>query len=162
MSSTTKEKYAMKTINLSGFGEEYKERLINEVLIMARLHHQNIVKLYEVYESENVLYLIMELLSGGELYTRLVNSPSIFEFFHQYSFIVGKFSEEYTRYIISEILKAIVYLHETKNIVHRDLKLANIMFSDPFPDSQIKLIDFGLSKVLWLQIPISFLDHYEF
>ena len=83
MFSTTNEKYAMKTINLSGFGEEYKERLINEVLIMARLHHQNIVKLYEVYESNNVLYLIMELLSGGELYTRLVNSPSIF----LYSFV---------------------------------------------------------------------------
>ena len=101
MFSTTNEKYAMKTINLSGFGEEYKERLINEVLIMARLHHQNIVKLYEVYESNNVLYLIMELLSGGELYTRLVNSPSIFlysfVFIHSGKVFRGIYSLHYLR-----------------------------------------------------------------
>lgn len=61
--------------------------------------------------------------------------------------IVGKFSEEYARSIIRDILNAITYLHETKNIAHRDLKLANIMFSDNSPDADIKLIDFGLSKV---------------
>ena len=50
-----------------------------EVLILGRLHHPNIVKLYEVYETENAIYLIMELLSGGELYTRLIHSPRIYE-----------------------------------------------------------------------------------
>ena len=71
----TGEKYAMKTINILGFNRQQKDRLIQEVLILARLHHPNIVKLYEVYETPKAIYLIQELLSGGELYTRLVNSP---------------------------------------------------------------------------------------
>lgn len=75
----TKTRFAMKTINLLGLKETQKERLIQEVLILGRLHHPNIVKLYEVYETENAIYLIMELLSGGELYTRLIHSPRIYE-----------------------------------------------------------------------------------
>ena len=66
----------MKTINMQGFDMQQRERLIQEVLILGRLHHPNIVKLYEVYETPDAMYLIMELLAGGELYTRLVNSPS--------------------------------------------------------------------------------------
>ena len=60
---------------------------------------------------------------------------------------MGKFSEEYSKGVIKQILNAIAYLHETKNIAHRDLKLANIMFSNNTPDAEVKLIDFGLSKV---------------
>lgn len=60
---------------------------------------------------------------------------------------MGKFSEEYSREIIKQVLNAIAYLHETKNIAHRDLKLANIMFSNNSPNAEVKLIDFGLSKV---------------
>lgn len=59
----------------------------------------------------------------------------------------GKFSEEYCKKILRDILNAVFYLHETKNIAHRDLKLANIMFTDKSPDADLKLIDFGLSKV---------------
>lgn len=75
MHSETKQKFAMKTINMVGLSDQQKERLIQEVLILGRLHHPNIVKLYEVYETESAIYLIMELLSGGELYTRLIDSP---------------------------------------------------------------------------------------
>ena len=59
----------------------------------------------------------------------------------------GKVSEEYCKKILRDILNAVFYLHETKNIAHRDLKLANIMFTDKSPDADLKLIDFGLSKV---------------
>ena len=62
----------------------------------------------------------------------------------------GKFSEEYCKKILRDILNAVFYLHETKNIAHRDLKLANIMFTDKSPDADLKLIDFGLSKVSFL------------
>lgn len=44
-------------------------------MILARLHHQNIVKLYEIYESNSAIYLVMELLSGGELFDRLMAQP---------------------------------------------------------------------------------------
>ena len=134
----------MKTINLMGYNFQQRERLLQEVLILGRLHHPNIVKLYEVFQTSNTMYLIMELLSGGELYTRLIQSPRsalLFKLFAE-----GKFSEEYTRKIVRDILNAIFYLHETKNIAHRDLKLANIMFTDRTADAEIKLIDFGLSK----------------
>ena len=76
MGRATGTKFAMKTINMQGFDIQQRERLIQEVLILGRLHHPNIVKLYEVYETPDAMYLIMELLAGGELYTRLVNSPS--------------------------------------------------------------------------------------
>ena len=68
----------------------------------------------------------------------------------------GKFSEEYCKKILRDILNAVFYLHETKNIAHRDLKLANIMFTDKSPDVDLKLIDFGLSKVSFLYHKILF------
>lgn len=76
-----------------------------------------------------------------DLFTVLVYYQIIF------LFVEGKFSEEYCKKILRDILNAIFYLHETKNIAHRDLKLANIMFTDKSPDADLKLIDFGLSKV---------------
>lgn len=65
----------MKTINLMGYNAIQREQLLQEVLILGRLHHPNIVKLYEVFQTSNAMYLIQELLSGGELYTRLIHSP---------------------------------------------------------------------------------------
>ena len=91
----------MKTINILGFNRQQIDRLIQEVLILARLHHHDIVKLYEVYETPKAIYLIQELLSGGELYTRLVNSPcSIWKGRWR---VVGKFSEGYAKGIIKSI-----------------------------------------------------------
>ena len=71
----TGERYALKTINLVGLSPAMHERVVNESLILARMHHQNIVKLYEIYESDSAVYLIMELLSGGELFSRLMLQP---------------------------------------------------------------------------------------
>ena len=68
--------FAMKTINLMGYNFQQRERLLQEVLILGRLHHPNIVKLYEIYESSTSLYLVMELLRGGELFDRLMMQPS--------------------------------------------------------------------------------------
>ena len=111
----------MKTINLLSLNQEQRERLHQEVYVLSRLHHPNIVKLYEVYETSNAIYLIMEKLNGGELYNRLVASPS--KWMNDFLIgLVGKFSEEYTKGIIRQILNAISYLHEVKNVAHRDLK----------------------------------------
>lgn len=116
----------MKTINMFGFASSQRDRLLQEVLILGRLHHPNIVKLYEVYETPNAMYLIMERLGGGELYSRLVNSPS--DHTELEWGLVGKFSEEYAKGIIRQVLNAISYLHETKNIAHRDLKYRISMY----------------------------------
>ena len=71
----THERFALKTINLLGLSPAMHEKLVTESLILARLHHQNIVKLYEVYETDTAVYLVMELLSGGELFDRLMSQP---------------------------------------------------------------------------------------
>ena len=65
----------MKTINLLGYNSQQRERLLQEMLILGRLHHPNIVKLYEIFQTSNTMYLIQELLSGGELYSKLIHSP---------------------------------------------------------------------------------------
>ena len=65
----------MKRINLLGYNFQQRDRLLQEALILARLHHPNIVKLYEIFQTSNSMSLIMELLSGGELYSKLVHSP---------------------------------------------------------------------------------------
>ena len=65
----------MKRINLLGYNFQQRDRLLQEALILVRLHHPNIVKLYEIFQTSNSMYLIMELLSGGELYSKLVHSP---------------------------------------------------------------------------------------
>ena len=78
-SSETNERYALKAINLVGISAEAKERLITESMILARMHHQNIVKLYEIYESKSAIYLVMELLSGGELFDKLMAQPGRYD-----------------------------------------------------------------------------------
>ncbi|CAD8147565.1 unnamed protein product [Paramecium octaurelia] len=101
----------------------------NEVETLKQLNHQNIVKLIEVFESENSYLIVLELLKGGSLsqclkYCRLtLNEVEI---------------------IIKQILETLCYLHE-KGFVHRDLKPDNILFRELGQFSNLKLIDFGIS-----------------
>jgi len=81
----------------------------------------------ETFEWHDRLYLVLEICSGGDLYTR------------------DPYSEEQAAKIVRSLLSAVAYLHD-HDIIHRDLKFENIMFSDPRPEAEIKLIDFGLSQ----------------
>ncbi|KAK8813221.1 hypothetical protein WA158_002813 [Blastocystis sp. Blastoise] len=132
-SKVTKQKYAIKMIRTKHMSEENKQLLKNEINILQQLDHPNIVKLYETYESADELYLVMELCTGGELYNRLMEQHNC------------HFNEEEIRVIMRKLFSAVCYLHE-KHIAHRDLKLSNIMYKNKTSD-EIKLIDFGLSKV---------------
>ena len=111
---------------------ERVELLRAEVQILRSIQHPNIVRLYDVYESPNRLYLVMELLTGGELFDRIVG--------------LGKFSEDDARYFTFKMLNAVLYLHD-RNICHRDLKPENILLATPEPDAELKITDFGLSKI---------------
>ena len=90
-------------------------------------------RLVEVYESDTEIYLVQELADGGELFDKLDEQPD----YH--------YSESQCANLVRQMLNAVAYLH-SKGIVHRDIKLENFLFSSKDPDSELKMIDFGLSK----------------
>ena len=108
-------------------------QLKEEVNILVSLDHPNIVRLEEVYESERVIYLVFERLSGGELFDRLDEQPE----YH--------YTEKLCASLVKQMLCAVRYCH-AKGIIHRDLKLENFIFETREADAELKLIDFGLSK----------------
>ncbi|XP_049321353.1 serine/threonine-protein kinase 33 isoform X2 [Astyanax mexicanus] len=139
----TQKKWAIKKVNKEKAGSSGVRLLEREVSILKQVNHAHIIHLEEVFETPKKMYLVMELCEGGEL-KRLLRKNK-------------RFSEEETRHIISSLAEAIVYLHK-KDIVHRDLKLENILVksyqsdhdSDDNDDGgertvNIKVTDFGLS-----------------
>lgn len=107
------------------------ERFKLEVEIMMRLDHPSILRLYDYFEDEKRVYLVLELCTGGELFDRII--------LNKY------YSEENARTIFRQMVTGIIYCH-LSNVCHRDLKPENfIMISknDPF---SLKMIDFGLSR----------------
>lgn len=100
---------------------------------MKELDHPNLVKLYETYETDKDIYLVMEYCEGGELFSRIENG--------------NKMSENEAKEVFRDIAKAITYLH-SRNVCHRDLKPENFLFLDRKPGSILKLTDFGLSTTV--------------
>lgn len=126
--------YAVKVLDLSRVKTEAQmQQLRDEIDIMCELDHPNVVRLEEVYETPTRVCLVEELCSGGELFDRLEEQP------------LYRYSEEQCLKIVRQITTAVAYLH-SKGIVHRDLKLENFLFESTANDSQLKIIDFGLSK----------------
>jgi len=127
-------KYAVKVLDLGLVDTaEGLRQLREEIFIMCQLDHPNIVRLEEVYESHSEIYLVQELCLGGELFDRLDEQPD----YH--------YTEAECARLVKQMLCAVRYLH-SKGIIHRDLKLENFLFSSTSPDSELKMIDFGLSK----------------
>ncbi len=103
---------------------------------MRQADHPNIIKLYEVYEDNRYIYLIMEECTGGELFDRIIERIQKKEIF----------SEKEAALMFKQMMAAICYCHGQK-ICHRDLKPENLLFLNNSSDSPLKVIDFGLSKV---------------
>jgi len=109
------------------------DRLLNEIKIMCCLDHPNVVCLEEVYEGDSELFLTQELCEGGDLFDRLEKQSD------------ECFGEAECAGLVRQIISSVSYLH-SKDIIHRDLKLENFLFRDETDDSELIMIDFGLSK----------------
>ncbi|KAH0847800.1 Serine/threonine-protein kinase srk1 [Fonsecaea pedrosoi] len=142
-----------------------RANILKEVQIMRQLDHPNIVKLIDFSESRQYYYIVLELCPGGELFHQIVR--------------LTYFSEDLSRHVITQVANALLYLHEETGVVHRDIKPENLLFypipfiptRNPKPRGpedeekadegefipgvgaggigQIKIADFGLSKVIW-------------
>eukprot|EP01083_Nonionella_stella_P225493 801631_1 len=132
--------FAVKEINKARFNlahptekEELLSTMQNEIAILLKVRHKNIVELYDVYESRDQLHLVMEYLPGGELFDRICDHPD-------------GYGEKQAANIIKQILNALNKVH-SKQILHLDLKPENVLFKDNTDDS-VKLIDFGMARIV--------------
>jgi calcium-dependent protein kinase len=123
--------------HLSKLNVKDLDKFRREIEIMKKMDHPNIIKIYEVFESERSLYIIMEECKGGEIFDRIIEH------------IQNKqmYSEKDAAIIFQQVMSCIQYCHN-KNICHRDLKPENILYLNPGSekDNRIKVIDFGLSQ----------------
>ncbi|KAL0822474.1 hypothetical protein ABMA28_004531 [Loxostege sticticalis] len=126
----TGEKVAVKVIDKSKLDEVSKSHLFQEVRCMKLVQHPNVVRLYEVIDTQTKLYLILELGDGGDLYDYIMRHES-------------GLSESLARDYFRQIVRAISYCHRL-HVVHRDLKPENVVFFEKL--GVVKLTDFGFSN----------------
>lgn len=124
-------KFACKSINKSRLSSSKVNNLLREIETLSLVDHPNIVKFYETYNDFIYFHIIMELCTGGDLFTHVSQMKNI--------------TEQEICHLIYKITSAIVHCHSL-GIVHRDLKPDNILFESKTQFSDIKLIDFGLSR----------------
>ncbi|KAK2559600.1 Serine/threonine-protein kinase H1-like protein [Acropora cervicornis] len=123
----SRQPYAIKMLRI----REGKELFESELTVLRKVKHKYIVQLYEVYECAERVYLVMDLLTGGELFDRIASR--------------GSFTERDATGVLFMVLEGVRYLHSL-GITHRDLKPENLLYYHPGPDSKIMITDFGLSK----------------
>lgn len=130
----TKEKVAIKIIKKESMNEQDIELVKSEIDIMKLCRHPNIVRLLDHFENADYIFIIMECLVGGDLD----------EYLSKMKF---KISEPRAALIMYQLASGIKYLHDY-GVLHRDLKPENIMLSDRTDKGIIKIMDFGLSKIM--------------
>lgn len=111
------------------------EALRKEISTMQRINHPNCIRLHDVFEEDMYICLVLDLVTGGELFDRIIAR--------------GHYSEKDAAEVSKEVLLAVAYLH-SQGIVHRDLKPENLLYmsnDESTPDyNRIKVADFGLAR----------------
>ena len=137
----SKKRFAVKLLNKnrfyripSKFRPRYLRAMHDEIDILSTLEHENIIALDSVYEDKTTLFIVMEECKGGELFQRIVDK--------------GMYTEHDAAKVVKQLLSALDYMHTENAIVHCDLIPDNILFLDKSDESLVKIIDFGMSKVL--------------
>uniref|UniRef100_A0A671NGL6 Calcium/calmodulin-dependent protein kinase type 1D-like n=1 Tax=Sinocyclocheilus anshuiensis TaxID=1608454 RepID=A0A671NGL6_9TELE len=121
--------YALKCVKKK---QLHHSNLENEIKVLKRIKHDNVVGLEDFYETRTHYYLVMELVSGGELFDRILDR--------------GVYTEKDASHVIKQVLEAVSYLHQN-SIVHRDLKPENLLYYSSDENAKIMISDFGLSKM---------------
>jgi len=134
---STGQQYAVKVINKKDLGKDYEKNLKMEVDILKKVNHANIIALKELFDTPDKLYLVMELVTGGELFDKIVEK--------------GSYTEKEASELVRKIVSAVDYLHNL-GIVHRDLKPENLLLKRQDNDLEIAIADFGLSKIVGQQM----------
>ncbi|CAB0029630.1 unnamed protein product [Trichogramma brassicae] len=119
---------AIKIIDKTRLSEENLAKIFREVSIMKRLNHKHVIKLYQVMETEKMIYLVTEYAEGGEIFDYLVKN--------------GRLKENEARRIFCQIVQAVLYLHKN-GFVHRDIKAENLLLDKK---GNMKIADFGFSN----------------
>lgn len=124
----TGKKYALKAAFKYKKGKDKTKRTYMEIKVLQKLHHKHIVKFFDWFYDDDTIYLVLEHIQGKDI-TKFFSGKTV--------------NKENIKKIFTQLVKAVLYIHE-KNIIHRDLKLENILIDE---DYQIKLTDFGLCTV---------------
>ena len=133
----TRTKVAVKIVNKTELDDENLNKIFREIEIIGKLSHKNIIKLYQVMESERFMYIITEFAPNGEIFDWLVANK--------------KMTEKQAAITFCQILSAVNYCHQ-HNVVHRDLKAENLLLDH---EGNIKLADFGFSNYYKKGDPLS-------
>ena len=144
----SKQKFAIKKIDKKLYtNPKAKKYLYNEIKILKEIDHINVIKLFDVKETQKYYFLITEYCNGGSLSDNLENYLEKFK---------HPFNEEIVQFLVKQIIIGVKYLHK-KNIVHRDIKLDNILLNYDSEDdkrnknlikARVKITDFGFSRYL--------------
>lgn len=129
----TRKKFALKIIHKDDEINDM-ESMMMEIEIMKRVRHRYVISMYELFETANTLWMVMQLYSGGSM--------------HDYLMKVPNYSESLAALHTSQMLEGLHYMHSL-GIIHRDLKLDNILMHDVGEGQmEVKIADFGLSCIL--------------
>ena len=109
-----------------------EKRVLQEIQLLRKLDHRNVVRLLEVFENESAIYLVMEYMDRGDLYTLLKAQKK------------GRLSEIQTKPLFFQILRGLEYIH-SQGVLHRDIKLDNILLDQGM---NLKICDFGISRTI--------------
>lgn len=126
-------RYAVKIIDRLNMGENHEVSLEREIDIMRQVDHPNVIRLRQVFQDKKNVNLVMELVTGGELFDKIVEK--------------GNYSEKDSALLVHKMVEAMKYLHAL-GIAHRDLKPENLLLKTKDTLTDVKIADFGLSRIV--------------